>query len=118
MSREHNTNIAKPNRATIYSPRLSKIGINQVMDLIENQKQISINYINSKNFAILEKFELASVVKCLPKQWKENTYNQDIFNFLSFNCQLQRDIETKMTSKSVYKKIIKTITINLFQKQF
>ena len=30
--------------------------------------------------------------------------------FLSFNCQLKRDIETKMKSKDVYKNIIKKIT--------
>ena len=80
------------------------------LDLIENRKVFSINDINSKNFTILEKFELASVVKCLPKQWKELTYTQDTFNFLSFNCQLKRDIETKMKSKGVYKNIIKKIT--------
>ena len=119
----HNTNITKPNGATLYSPRLSKIGVNQVMDIIENRKIFSINDINSKNFTILEKFELASVVKCLPKQWKENTYTQDTFNFLSFNCQLKRDIEIKMKSKGVYKKIIKKITIppsseNFFKSNF
>ena len=77
------------------------------MDLIENRKIFSINDINSKNFTILEKFDLVSVVKCLPKQWKELTYNQDTFNFLSFNCQLKRDIEMKMKSNSVYKKSLK-----------
>ena len=35
----HNTNITKPNEATLYSQRISKVGINQVMDLIENQKK-------------------------------------------------------------------------------
>ena len=98
----HNKNITKPNGGTLYSQRLSKIGINQVMDLIENQRILSINDINSRNITILEKFELASVIKCLPKQWKEEIYTQD--NFLSFNCQLKRDIEIKMKSKAVYKK--------------
>ena len=74
------------------------------MDIIENRKIFSINDINAKTFSILEKFDLVSVVKCLPKQWKENTYTQDTFNFLSFNCQLKRDIEIKMKSKGVYKK--------------
>ena len=65
---------------------------------------------------MLEKFELASVVKCLPKQWKENTYTQD--NFLSFNCQLKRDIEIKMKPKGVYKNIIKEITIPPLSENF
>ena len=34
----HNVNITKPNGHTLYSKRLSKIGINQVMDLIFNKK--------------------------------------------------------------------------------
>ena len=65
------------------------------MDLMQNRKNFSINDINSKNFTILEKFEFASLVKCLAKQWKENTYKQDTFN-LSFYSQIKRDIEIKM----------------------
>jgi len=43
--------------------------------------------------------------------------------FLSFNCQLKRDIETKMKSKDVYKNIIKKITTppsseNFFKSDF
>ena len=43
--------------------------------------------------------------------------------FLSFNCQLKRDIEIKMKSKGVYKNIIKKITIppsseNFFKSNF
>ena len=69
---------------------------------------------------MLEKFELASVVKCLPKQWKEETYTQDYF---FFNWQLKRDIEIKMKSKDVYKNIINEITIppsseNFFKSNF
>ncbi len=81
------------------------------MDLIknENKKIISINDINSKNITILEKLELASVIKCLPKQWKEEVYTQN--NFLSFNCQRKRDIEKKMKSKTVYKNIIQKIIV-------
>ena len=99
----HNTNILKPDGSTLNSFRLSKIGINQVMDLIENhtQKIISINAINFKSITMLEKIELASVVKCLPKSWKEHTYNEN--EFFSFNCQRKRDIETKLKSKAVYK---------------
>ena len=37
----HNTNITKPNRATLCSQRLSKNGINQIIDPIENQKKLS-----------------------------------------------------------------------------
>ena len=77
----HNTNISKPNGTTLYSHRLSKLGINQVMDLIENQKIISMNDINSKNYTFLEKLELSSVIKCIPKQWKEHTYNQVQIDF-------------------------------------
>ena len=73
--------------------------------------------VNSK----LEKFEVASVVKCLLKQWKEKIYTQD--NFLSFNFELKRDIEIKIKSKGVYKNIIKEITIpptseNFFKSNF
>ena len=50
----------KPNGVTLYSPRLSKIGINLVMDLIENRKIFSIKDINSKNFTMVEKFELST----------------------------------------------------------
>ena len=107
----NNTNIRKPNGTPLNSHRLSKIGINQVMDLIknENKKIISINDINSKNITILEKLELASVIKCLPRQWKEEVYTQN--NFLSFNCQRKRDIEKKMKSKTVYKNIIQKIIV-------
>ena len=73
------------------------------------QKIISINDINSKNITILEKFELASVIKCLPKQWKEEVYTQN--DFLSFNCQRKRDIEKKMKSKTVYKNVIQKIIV-------
>ena len=69
------------------------------MELIENQKNLSINDINSRNIKILEKLKLASVVKCLSKQWKEEIYIQD--NFLGFNFQLKKDIEIKMKSKGV-----------------
>ena len=62
-----NVNISKPNGDALLSRRLSKKGINQVMDLIENRKIISIADMNSKNIPILEKLELASVVKCIPK---------------------------------------------------
>ena len=81
------------------------------MDLIENRKIISIADMNSKNIPILEKLELVSVVKCIPKLWKENTYNQNIIDFLSFNAQQRRDIETKMKSKDVYKSIIQKIIV-------
>ena len=58
----HNVNIRKTNGDTLSSHRLSQKGINQVMDLIENQKIISINCIKSKNITMLEKLELASVM--------------------------------------------------------
>ena len=105
----HNTNILKPDGSTLNSFRLSKIGINQVMDLIENhtQKVISINAINFKSITMLEKIELASVVKCLPKSRKEHTYTEN--DFFSFNCQRKRDIETKLKSKAVYKYIVQKI---------
>ena len=61
----------KPNESTFNSHRLSKIGINQVMDKIENQR--IIRDINSKSITMLEKLEMASVVKCLLKPWKELT---------------------------------------------
>ena len=70
---------------------------------------ISINDINSKNITILEKFELASVAKRLPKQWKEEVYIEN--EFLSSNCQRKRDIEIKMKSKTVYKNIIQKIIV-------
>ena len=79
------------------------------MDLIENRKIISIADMNSKNIPILEKFELASVVKCIPKLWKENTYNQNIIDFVSFNAQQRRDIEKKMKSKGYTKALYKKL---------
>ena len=103
------SNILKPDGSTLNSFRLSKIGINQVMDLIENhtKKIISINAINLKSITMLEKIELASVVKCLPKSWKEHTYIEN--DFFSFNCQQKRDIEKKLKSKAVYKYIVQKI---------
>ena len=100
---------------------LSKTGINQIMDLTKNQKTLSINDINSRNIKMLENFELASMVKCLPKQWEEEIYTQ--VYFLSFNCQLKRDKEIEIKSKYVYKNIIKEITTpplseKLFQNNF
>ena len=56
---------------------------------------------------MLEKFELASVVKCLPKQWKEGTYTKITF----FNWQLKRDIEIKNEIKVCIQNIIKKIKI-------
>ena len=49
-----------------------------------------MNDINSTNFTILEIFEYASVIKCLPMQWKESTYTQNVYDFLSFNVQQKR----------------------------
>ena len=79
------------------------------MDLIENhtQKVISINAINFKSITMLETIELPSVIKCLPKSWKEHTYTEN--DFFSFNCQQKRDIETKLKSKAVYKCIVQKI---------
>ena len=80
----HNVNVRKPNGDTLFSHRLSKKGINQVMDLIENQKIISIDDINSKNITMLEKFELASLIKSIPKLWKEHAYDYNHINYVSF----------------------------------
>ena len=102
----HNTNIATPNGTTLYSHRLSKLGINQVMDLIENQKIISMNDIDSKNLNFLERLELSGVVKCIPKQWKEYIYNQELIDFLSFNVRRKSELEKETNSRAVYKQII------------
>ena len=76
------------------------------MDLIENQKITSINEINSKNIPLLEKLELASVLKRIPKVWKENTYTQHDIDFISFYVQKIGYIEIKMKSRDEYKSLI------------
>ena len=75
------------------------------MDLIENQKIISIDDINSKNITMLEKFELASVIKSIPKLWKEHDYDYNHIDYVSFDVQQKRDIEIKMKSRPIYKTI-------------
>ena len=88
------------------------------MDLIENQKIISIDDINSRNITMLEKFELASVIKSIPNLWKEHVYDYNHIDYVSFNVQQIRDIEIKMKSRPVYENIIKKITASPASENF
>lgn len=58
---------------------------------------------------MLEKIEMASVMKCLPKSRREHTYTQN--DFLSSNCQRKRAIEMKLKSKAVYKSLVQKIKV-------
>ncbi len=101
-----NYNITKPNGAPLNSQRLSKIGINYVKDIIINQKIISMYDINSKNITMLEKLELASVRNCLPKDWKELSFNMHDIEFFEKEQHVKM---TKLKTKMVYSKIIQNI---------
>ncbi len=69
---------------------------------------MSINDINTQSITMLEKLELASVRKCLPKKWKELSYS--LHNIESFEKQQQVDI-CKLKTKTVYNKMIQKIII-------
>ena len=51
-------------------------------------------------------------IKCIPKQWKEHTYNQEQIDFLSFNVGRKSEIEKEMNSRAVYKQIIQKIIVS------
>ena len=60
-----------------------------------------MNAINSKNITILQKFELASAVKCLPKTMERRHLHST--RLRSFSCQWNRDTKIKLKSKGIYK---------------
>ena len=75
----HNTNITKPNGATLYSPRLSKIGINQVMDLIENRKIFSIKKLHN-----IRKIRIGQRGKMLTKTMERKYLHPGHFQLFKF----------------------------------
>lgn len=69
---------------------------------------MSINDINTQSITMLEKLELASVRKCLPKRWKE--LSNSLHDIESFEKQQQMNIN-KLKTKRVYKTMVQYIII-------
>jgi hypothetical protein len=65
-----NEYISKPNKEIIHYQELAKCGINQVKDLVKDEKIITINNINLDETCWKRKFELSSILQCLPRSWK------------------------------------------------
>ena len=74
----HNYNIKTPSGDTINYTIISKLGINYIKDIIENNTIISIPEINRKNITMLEKFEFKSMIKCIPNTWKQIKFNDNM----------------------------------------
>jgi hypothetical protein len=62
-----NTNITTPSGNTLLYPRLIKVEIWYIKDIIENGKIMQISQIKNRNLNMLERMELASLITCIPK---------------------------------------------------
>ena len=100
----NNEFITKPNNKTIYYEDLAKLGINNVKDLITENKIINVRSINTKEMTWDIKFQLASTIECLPKVWKNCKFSEINENNLEKYMK-------KVTTRNFYNKTIEKIRI-------
>ncbi len=101
-----NQNIPTPNNKTIDYKLLKNIGINYVKDLITDEKIITLENVNVICKSSLEMFNLKSVIKCLPTDWKNKQF--DSRNSKIYKERHEKNIQN-MTNQKIYKSKIKII---------
>lgn len=104
----NNQYIKTPSNKAIHYVNISKSGINQVKDLIVNGKILTMQDINNRNTTMIEKMQLKSTLKCLPKSWREADY-ENLTSEMFEKCEEEK--MKKMVSKKVYKSIIEKIQV-------
>ena len=102
----HNEYIKTPNNTTLNYALLKRAGINYIKDLIIEENILSLNMVNLKCKSSLERFNLKSVIKCIPQQWKQIKFQN--FEYSEFSNHSKTKLK-QITSKTVYKNKIKSI---------
>ena len=64
----NNEYIKTPNNTTLDYALLKRAGINYIKDLIIEENILPLNMVNLKCKSSLERFNLKSVIKCIPQQ--------------------------------------------------
>ena len=103
----NNEYIQKPSGETLHYDRISSLGFNQVADLIEDNKIMSIEKINNQDLTFYTRMELASVIKCIPKKWRDASYELELTE--STMKEYVSDKLEDTATKSIYRKKIKKI---------
>ena len=99
-----NENITTPSGRTLLYPYLKQIGINCIKDIISNGKISQLIEKNGRNLTLIERMEVTSVIKCLPKSWRMKSF--DLYEIDEFKKEQATNIN-RMNTKSVYKQKIK-----------
>ena len=77
----NNEYIKTPNNTTLHYALLKRAGINYIKDLIIEENILSLNMVNLKCKSSLERFNLKSVIKRIPQQWKQSFKTLNTVNF-------------------------------------
>ena len=103
----NNEYIQKPSGETLHYDRISRLGFNQVADLVEDDKIMSIKKINNQDLTFYTRMELASIIKCIPKKWRDASYELELTE--STMKEYVSDKLEDTATKSIYRKKIKKI---------
>ena len=102
----HNEYIKTPNNTTLNYALLKKVGINYIKDLIVEENILSLSMVNLKCKTSLERFNLKSVIKCLPQEWRQTSFQKIEYSEFAKHDNIK---VKNITSKNVYRNKIKNI---------
>ena len=85
---------------------LKKAGINHINDLLVEENILSLSMVNLKCKTSLERFNLKSVIKCLPQEWRQTSFQKIEYSEFAKHDNIK---VKNITSKNVYRNKIKNI---------